>query len=249
MSIATDWWKDFFHGVVVDLWLAFPTPEMTSAETDFLVEHLHLQPGARVLDTPCGGGRHAVELAERGFQVTAVDLSTAFLAHARKAAAERGVQVDLHEREMRNLPWRETFDGAFCWGNSFAYLDDTGNLDFLSCLSKALKPGSRFVLELGSVAESILPNYQERRWYQVGDIYFLVQNRHNLQESCLESELVFVRDGKTERRAHRQRIYTYRELSKLLQDAGFVDIKGYAGLRGEPFRLGCQPLIMTAVKA
>jgi len=80
---------------------------------------LQLRPGSRVLDVPCGGGRHAVELTTRGRSVTAVDLSSDFLTAARGLAAQRNVTVDFHEREMRDLPWTEEFDAAYCFGNSF----------------------------------------------------------------------------------------------------------------------------------
>jgi hypothetical protein len=32
--------------------------------------------------------------------------------------------VRWEQRDMRDLPWRDTFDGAYCVGNSFGYLDD-----------------------------------------------------------------------------------------------------------------------------
>ena len=59
---------------------------------------------------------------------------------------------------MRDLPWPQRFDGVFCFGNSFAYLDDQGNADYLANVARALKPSGRFVLETGIVAESFLPH-------------------------------------------------------------------------------------------
>jgi len=55
----------------------------TQAEVDFLVEHLQLSPDQRILDMGCGTGRHALELARRGYQVTGVDLSDGMLAEGR----------------------------------------------------------------------------------------------------------------------------------------------------------------------
>jgi cyclopropane fatty-acyl-phospholipid synthase-like methyltransferase len=46
----------------------------TIAEVEFLIETLELSPGASILDVRCGTGRHAIELARRGYRVTGVDL-------------------------------------------------------------------------------------------------------------------------------------------------------------------------------
>ena len=48
----------------------------TVAEVDFVLEELSLPPGSRILDVGCGTGRHAVELARRGYQITGVDISS-----------------------------------------------------------------------------------------------------------------------------------------------------------------------------
>ena len=47
----------------------------TRGEVDFIARELGLPAGARILDVGCGTGRHAVELARRGYRVTGVDLS------------------------------------------------------------------------------------------------------------------------------------------------------------------------------
>jgi tellurite methyltransferase len=52
-----------------------------------------LKPG-RFLDLACGTGRHAIFLAERGWQVTAVDSSSVGIELAKEAVRGRGVEVD-----------------------------------------------------------------------------------------------------------------------------------------------------------
>jgi cyclopropane fatty-acyl-phospholipid synthase-like methyltransferase len=59
------------------------TPEQTRAEVDFLVKLLGGAPKARVLDVPCGNGRHSLELAARGRRMTGVDLAEEFIEEAR----------------------------------------------------------------------------------------------------------------------------------------------------------------------
>lgn len=54
---------------------------------------LKLEPG-RALDLACGVGRHAIWLAERGWQVTAVDNSRVAIEILRRRAHEKGLAID-----------------------------------------------------------------------------------------------------------------------------------------------------------
>jgi 2-polyprenyl-3-methyl-5-hydroxy-6-metoxy-1,4-benzoquinol methylase len=67
----------------------------------FLVAEVADLPPGRALDLACGAGRNAVWLAERGWTVTAVDFSDVAIANARGLAAERGVEVDWVEADLR----------------------------------------------------------------------------------------------------------------------------------------------------
>ena len=174
-----NWYQNFFHGIVLDLWRKAVSPEQTRAEVDFLVRILQLSTGAAVLDVPCGSGRHAIELASRGMRMTGVDLATEEIAEARARAAAAALTLDWHHRDMRDLPWQTAFDGGYCLGNSFGYLDSTGTRTFVQAVARALKVGARFVLDSGMVAESVLPNLKAREWTQVDDILFLEANRYD----------------------------------------------------------------------
>jgi len=242
--MADPWWRNFFHGAAVDLWIAACTPERDRAEVDFIEQALRLKPGAQVLDVPCGHGRHSLELASRGYDITGVDLSTEFLAAARKGSAERGLQVRWEQRDMRDLPWPGRFDAAICCGNSFGYLEHAENVEFLQAVGRAMKPGARFLIDTGVIAESILPAFQPRRWYQVGDIHFLIENRYDAPASRLDTDYTFIRDGQVDKRTGTQQVYTLRELCALLADAGFDDHEAFSGTDRTAFVLGSPRLLL-----
>ncbi len=246
--MQTEWWKSFFSGVVLDFWRAAMSEELTRLESDFIEKMLQLRPQAKVLDVPCGNGRHSLELASRGYRLTGVDFSHEFIDEARAKAAERQLKISWEHREMRELPWQEEFDGVFCFGNSFGYLDDDGNAKFLEAVAHALKPGARLILDASSIAETILPKFQERSKVQVGDIMFLEENRYDHVRGRMDTEYTFVREGKVEKKFGSHRIYTYHEVSLLLKETGFMNCEAYGSLQQELFKLGSERLFLVATK-
>lgn len=219
MNVQTNWWETFFEGAAVDLWLKAVGPEVTEREAAAIERMLDVPAGAELLDVPCGGGRLALAMAARGYRMTAVDISEQFLDHAR--AHDEASRVRWLRQDMRDLPGPERFDGAFCYGNSFGYLDDAGNEAFLRSVATALKPGARFVLETPMVLENLLGHIQERPWWRVQDVHLLVNNRYDAVRERLDIEYTFVSDGRVDVRQGSHRAYSLRELLQLLDASGF----------------------------
>jgi SAM-dependent methyltransferase len=220
VDVQTRWWESFFEGVVVTSWLQAVPAEHSQREADRLARLLAASPGAEILDVPCGAGRLTVPLAERGYRLTGVDWSSEFLGHARSRDALQ--QVTWEQRDMRDLPWPERFDGVFCAGNSFGYLDDDGNAAFLRAVRAALKPGGRFVLDTPMVLENLLNHLQPRPCWKAGDVYLLVENQYDPARARLDIEYTFVSNGRVEVRRGSHRAYSYRELVALLTASGFA---------------------------
>ncbi len=242
------WYESFFHGIALDCWRRAVEPELTGAEADFLWQELETAPGARLLDMPCGHGRHALELGRRGCRMTGVDISGENIAAARGAAAAAGMEVEWIQSDMRRLAWDSVFDGGYCWGNSFGYLDHAGTVEFLAALARSLKPGARFVLDYGAVAEALLPALKERQWFQVDDILFLADRRYQAAESRLDIDYTFIRGGVSETRPASQMIYTAGEIGRLLAAVGLETLAAYGSTGREPFRLGSPRLILASRK-
>ena len=89
----TEWWKNFFYGVALDLWRQAVTDEHTRHEADFIESVLQLAPSANVLDVPCGNGRIALELASRGYRMTGVDIASEFIDEAQAKSNEQQLDV------------------------------------------------------------------------------------------------------------------------------------------------------------
>jgi SAM-dependent methyltransferase len=236
------WFETFFQGPAVDFWTRAMTPALTLADVEFLEKTFDVKPGARLLDVPCGNGRHSIELARRGYRVTGIDLSEEFL-----AAARSELDADWRIGDMRALELESAaFDGAFCFGNSFGYLDHAGVEWFLAALSGALKPGAKLAIETGVTAESILPTLVQKRWHRLGDLLVLSENRYDPWESCLNIDYTFVRGSAVETRPTASYVFTSAELRRMLDAAGFNTLSFHGGMAGEPYQLGSPRLVIIA---
>jgi len=249
VSSQADWWQEFFSGPVLEFVLHSRDEEQTQADADFLQHALGLPPGARILDVPCGGGRLALEMARRGYRVTGVDFSPGLLEAARAGAAAQGLQCAWERRDMRDLPWPGQFDGAYCFWSSFGYFDEPGNADFLQAVAQVLKPGAPFVMDT-PLMETRLPEMatQERVWWPVGDLLALEERRFDHVSGRVESDWILVRDGLLEKKRLSIRLYTYRELCRLLERAGFGRHRAYGSLDLDPFEMGAPWLYLLTTK-
>jgi len=238
------WYETFFSGIALEFWRRCIPPELARAEVDFLESALELHKGARVLDIPCGNGRHSAELAARGYRVTGVDLAHEFIEEAKA----RHTDADFVESDMHDIQYDAEFDAAFCFGNSFGYADYETSCAFLAAVSRALKPGARFAIDTGLAAESILPTRVQQRWMWLGDILFLSQNKYDAAESRLDIQYTFVQNGKVDVRDASSYIRTLADLRRMLKRAGMEAIGCFSSLDRKPYELGSPRLLLVAEK-
>jgi len=246
--MKSNWYEHFFYGVVLDYWRKLNPPEQTRQEADFLADIFPLSKNPHLLDVPCGNGRHSLELASRGYSIVGIDQSTDFIREAREQTENTSLSVEWVTGDMRHISWEGIFDGAFCFGNSFGYLRHEDTTDFLAALSRAIKPGGYFVLDTSMVAESILFNLEEHDWEQAEDIYLLMEHHYDSEKSCLQTEYLFMQDGRFETRSSWHLIYTVAEIRRLLEQVGLSTTALYGSLDKEPFELGSPHLLLVAKK-
>ena len=237
-DIADDWFVGFHEGLKAKFWRAASEP-WADDEAAAIAALLDLPAGGRVLDAPCGAGRIAVRLAERGLDVTGVDISAPELEIARAAAAERGVEVRFERGDVRELP-EEEFDALVCWGNSFGYMPHAATLDHLSACRRALREGGRLVLDTSTTAEAVLPGLRDEMDYDLGEVRMLARQVYDAPRSRIVTEMEFTAPGREpERSAVVHHVYTVAELVRMLEQSGFsVDELLGDPVSGERFELG-----------
>lgn len=143
-------WEEFFNGHA-PVYMDNPFTKNTMQEVDFILRELSLPKHGHILDIGCGTGRHAVELARRGYRVTGVDISSRMLAEAEKVAREAKVNITWVHADAAGFSSTDVFDSAICLcEGAFGLLgkDDDPfehDLNILRNIYSVLKPGAQFI--------------------------------------------------------------------------------------------------------
>jgi SAM-dependent methyltransferase len=216
-----------------------------TAVVDAIEALVGLAPGAAVLDACCGPGRHSLELASRGYEVTGVDITEAYLAAARESAAGMA-NARFLRADIRELALPPSFDLALNLYTSFGYFADPAeDLAALRRLRAALKPGGALVLETNgketAVRDFTRGESFEREGWEIRTEFEVVGPWEGLR-----NRWVATRDGKTEDRSFVIRLYSGTELRAALLEAGFAEASVYGGLDGSPYDEAAKSLVALA---
>lgn len=200
----------------------------TEAEAAFMIEHLHLVAGMRVLDVGCGTGRHAIALAKRGCLVTGVDLSSGMLAEAARTAEAAGVKIEWVHSPAQAFRAQQPYDAVYsvCEGAlSLLAADEPFDRDLhvLSNMFAALKPGGRGLV-------TVLNGMRCLRMYSTADVEAgrfdpLTMTEHGTMAVTIPDG---VKDIPT-----RERSYIPTELRLMLQQVGFEVERISGGTAGD----------------
>ena len=205
--------------------------------------------GGRVLDLCCGPGRHAVEFAHRGFQVTGVDRSPFLLERAREHAAKYGVTVEWVQEDMRTFVRPATFDLACSLFTSFGYFkDEHEDLQVLRNIHESLKEDGVLIIDVTG-KERLARIWQNSMSFELEDGSLLVQ-RPQLLEDCsrVRTEWILIKDGRSTRTTFEHAIYSGRELKDRLLNCGFRQVQLFGDLQCSPYNLDATRLIAVARK-
>jgi SAM-dependent methyltransferase len=220
--------------------------EAAPEDVDGILELTGVREG-RVLDLCSGPGRHAVELAKRGFTVTGVDRTPFLMEKARARAVEAGVEVEWVESDMRDFVRPGAFDLALNLFTSFGYFDDKSeDLKVLANLYESLRPGGILVMEMMGkerLAKIFLRSSADR----LADGKMLVERREVIDEwTRCRNEWTLI-DGQTVRtmRFHHT-VYSAQELRDRLEATGFTEVRMYGSFQGEEYGLDAKRLTAVA---
>ncbi len=172
-TITWTWENPEAQELFVEL-IKFPDESQSSQEVDQLERLLGLQPPLRVLDLGCGKGRHALELARRGYQVTAIDVAAVYLQHAQRRAHEQHLAIDFRLQRGAELEENGIYDFILAYNHTLGFMSAEELARHFRRIWSALKPGGKLLLTLAG--PKIVPDVSPetvRSWTEQGGRYVL----------------------------------------------------------------------------
>ena len=237
-KVQDNWYEHFFTGINCEMWERAIPDNLTAKEVDFLIDVMNVKPGSELLDIPCGFGRLSIPLAKRGFKLTGVDISEQFITGFKNKIKGNDIPIRILQGNILSLEIPGSYDGAFCMGNSFGYFDYQGMEIFVKKLAACLKPGARFVINSGMVAESIIPKIPQEKTYILGDLSMQINNEYIVSDSYMISHLTYTKNGLTEQHSYKHYVHTIGEIKRLLGVFKLKIIALYNGFEKGTYQLG-----------
>jgi SAM-dependent methyltransferase len=245
--MSPDWWRSHFDATYLHEYEPIFAAEHDRRDVARLVELLGLPAGARVLDVPCGHGRHAVLLGEAGYRVDGLDYSAHLLDIARSDSS--GPNVRYTRGDMRKLParWTGRFDAVLNLFTSFGFfLDPADDSRTVAEFARVLAPGGVLIWHGGS-RDGVMARFLERDWWRTSDGTLFAQERSfDTLSGVLSVRSEWNGPSGPGERTHRIRLYSATHLSELLARNGLVVEEAFDGWTERPLRRASSEMLLIA---
>lgn len=223
-------WDSIFDETYLQTYLPFMDQERTRTEALGAVALAEAEPGADILDCPCGFGRHAAVLAAEGYHVTGLDRSETLLREAERRRGDdewpRYVRGD-----YRELPFdAASFTAVLNLFTSLGYLERDDDVGVLRELRRVLRDGGALIIETthrDAVARSATP----RSWHRLPEgALYLEEREIDWAAGAVDTyRLVILPGGERIERPYRLRFYSVTEWAEMLHEAGFAEVDAFGG--------------------
>ena len=220
-----------------------------------IVEMVALSRDEPLLDLCCGAGRHLKVLRDMGFsRLVGLDLSKELLeVAAERLAADDASnltgQVQLVRADMRFIPYANCFACILSLFTSFGYFEqDRENSVVLLAAHTSLKPGGILLIDYLSkdhvVAHLVACDEKTVGHRRIRNIRRLTDGARRVEKTIT----ITAGHGVAQEFLESVRLYSAEEMVAMLEDAGFVAIRTYGSLKGEPFTPESERLVIVAQK-
>lgn len=222
--------------------LASRRPETIQKVVDWLTATLALQRGDSVLDLGCGPGLYAARLAEQGIRVTGVDYSRRSVAYAQEYARYHDLDIEYRYQNYLMLDDENRYDAALLIYGDYCPLSPEQRRQLLGNVSRALKPGGYFVLDVTTRTHR-QQRGSKNRWYAVekgfwkAGPHLVLEDGFDYPEQSifLDQAIVIEESGRVSVYRNWFQDFSRETITTELTEAGFLVCNVWNDLTGTPY--------------
>lgn len=230
------WHKDMYDTFYANSTLNSKTlRDKAKLEIDFILSKTSLKAKSRILDVPCGTGRHAYGLAKKGFKVTGIDISDACLNIAR--AEWNHKNIEYRSGNMNDLSAFKGYDLTLNLFSSFGYFStDKQNQQVLKQLYNSLQPNGQLVLSTIN-RNWLLTIYSSNDWHEHKGNYILNRRSYDAKTHYNEAWMTVINRKTLSENTyfHRCRLYSKNEMVSMFKKVGFKKVTVFGDFNGSKF--------------
>jgi SAM-dependent methyltransferase len=238
------WYRQWFADELYMHLYAHRDVDEAHIAVDLFQQVTDLPKNAIVLDLACGTGRHAFELARRGYRVLAADLSPTLLAVAKRKTQKYATTLRLFRADMRQLPLHTACDAVVQLFTAFGYFaSDEENAAVLAEVRESLRPGGWYMLDFLNADElrhSLLP-YSKQQFDGI-----VVEQFRSIDHGRVEKRIVVHSAGEQREFRESVRLFTLPDFQRMFRQAGFSDPLVFGTYAGAAFSASSPRCIMFA---
>jgi ubiquinone/menaquinone biosynthesis C-methylase UbiE len=244
--MKSEWFKDWFN-----------TPEYLNVyqhrnESDaeehlkLILNNIDIHTKAKILDMACGAGRHAIILARKNFDETAIDLSGNLLSIAKDSALKENLKINFVQSDIRKFQTVEKFNLVLNLFTSFGYFEtDEENFSILKKAYDLLEVRGYFVLDFfnSQFLKKNLVAFSEETLDEVE-----IHQYRKIKDNRITKKIVITKNGNLTQFEESVRMFTKDELVSAIQKIGFDIYKTFGDFLGNEFEQFSSPRLIMICK-
>ena len=241
----SEWYKNWFASEEYLEVYRHRNEEDANDLLNLILKSVNLQANSFVLDSACGAGRHSAALKEKGFNVTAFDLSKSLLKIGKRNSKKLNRQIDFFCSDIRNVSLKFKFDLIINLFTSFGYFNtDEENFSFIKQSKNLLKVGGYFVFDYFNKSDLIKNLVPETINVQNSKTY---SEKRFIENDRVIKEINIKGNGVKNNYIESVMLYSPEKIISIFETTGYIIQNIYGDYKGSPFHFeNSERLILIA---
>lgn len=240
------WFSTWFNSPYYHLLYQNRNEKEAAEFINCLLNHLQPPNNARILDLACGKGRHARFIAEKGFDVTGLDLAPESIAFAKQFETPN---LHFYQHDMRQVFKTACFNYVFNFFTSFGFFEQLADNDAtVAAVNQALLPQGFLVIDFFNTqkVKAKLVAYEEKK---LSGVEFFITRRAT--QNHIIKTITVIDEAKHFRATFEERVQalTLPKFEEMLAKGGFTLLQTWGSYELAPYQPDTSDrLIMLAQK-